>query len=46
ADWALRAKAQPLPAPYLVGAGLAAVAFNALPLLQESWACWRADSDA
>jgi hypothetical protein len=42
ADWSLRAKTQPLPAAYLLGGLLLSVVFNALPLLQETWACWRA----
>jgi hypothetical protein len=42
ADWSLRAKSQPLPASYLLGGFLLSVVFNALPLLQETWACWRA----
>jgi hypothetical protein len=42
ADWSLRAKSQPLPASYLLGGLLLSVVFNALPLLQETWACWRA----
>jgi hypothetical protein len=42
ADWSLRAKAQPLPALYLMGALLATALFNVLPYLQETWACWRA----
>jgi hypothetical protein len=41
-DWSLRAKAQPLPAGYLAGAAALVVLFNGLPLLQETWSCWRA----
>jgi hypothetical protein len=42
ADWSLRLKQQPLPLPYLAGALLALLAFNTVPLFQETWACWRA----
>lgn len=39
AQWALRPKADPLPAEYLLGAGALALVFNILPLLQETWSC-------
>jgi hypothetical protein len=42
ADWSLRAKAKPLPPIYLAAGLLSSALFNALPLLQETWACWRA----
>lgn len=42
ADFGLRAKAQPLPGAYLLGAGAAAFVFNALPLAEETWRCLRA----
>ena len=42
ADWTLRAKRDPLSHAYLVGAFLSTLAFNAVPLLQETWSCWRA----
>lgn len=42
ADWSLRAKREPLPAPYVVGALALMLAFNTVPLFQETWACWRA----
>ena len=42
ADFGLRWKRDPLPGPMLV-TGLVLVAlFNALPLAQETWSCWRA----
>jgi hypothetical protein len=41
-DWSLRAKAEPLPPSYLVAGLLSSALFNALPLLQETWMCWRA----
>ena len=39
ADWSLRAKQQPLPDSYVLGALAASVVFNALPLLQETLSC-------
>jgi hypothetical protein len=42
ADWSLRAKQQPLPAAYVAAALLLMLGFNIVPLLQETWACWRA----
>jgi hypothetical protein len=42
ADWSLRPKQEPFPPSYLLGAAGAAFVFNALPLLQETWACIRA----
>jgi len=42
ADWSLRAKQQPLPAAYVSAALLLMVAFNTVPLFQETWVCWRA----
>jgi hypothetical protein len=39
ADWTLRAKQQPLPEPYVLGALAASLVFNALPLLQETLSC-------
>jgi len=41
-DVSLRAKAQPLPSAYLAGAAAFVAVFNGLPLLQETWACWKA----
>jgi hypothetical protein len=45
-DWSLRLKAQPLPASYLAGAAALVFLFNGLPLLQESWSCWKARAKA
>ena len=39
ADWSLRLKQEPLPPEYLQAAGLLVVAFNVIPLLQETWSC-------
>jgi hypothetical protein len=39
ADWSLRAKQQPLPELYVLGALAASAVFNALPLLQETLSC-------
>jgi hypothetical protein len=41
-DWELRMKGEPWPLEYIAVAGAAAVLFNALPLAQETWSCWRA----
>ena len=38
-DWTLRLKDEPLPPSYLWAGLLASLAFNALPLLQETWSC-------
>ena len=46
ADWSLRAKQQPLPLPYVAGALSLMLAFNTVPLFQETWACWRARKGA
>jgi hypothetical protein len=42
ADFSLHAKAQPLPVAYLIAGALAAIAFNFVPLAQETLACLRA----
>ncbi|MDB5940493.1 MAG: putative rane protein [Ramlibacter sp.] len=42
ADFSLRPKAQPLPVAYLAGGLLAAVFLNGVPLLEETWRCWKA----
>lgn len=42
ADFSLRLKSEPLPATFLLGGLVAAVLLNALPLLEETWRCWRA----
>jgi hypothetical protein len=42
ADFALRAKTDPLTPTYLAGGFVAAALFNGLPLLEETWRCWRA----
>lgn len=42
ADFSLRAKVEPLPAAYLAGGLAAAVLLNAVPLLEETWRCWKA----
>ena len=39
ADWSLRLKREPLPREYLQAAGTLVVAFNIVPLLQETWSC-------
>jgi hypothetical protein len=39
ADWSLRARQQPLPDTYVLGALAASLVFNALPLLQETLSC-------
>jgi hypothetical protein len=41
-DGSLHRKSQPLPMTYLAAAGTLVVLFNGLPLLQETWACWKA----
>jgi hypothetical protein len=41
-DFGLRFKREPWPLPALVAGLLLAVVANALPLAQETWACWRA----
>jgi hypothetical protein len=41
ADWALRAKAQPLPRGYLVGAIAGSGLLNGVPLVEEWWRCRR-----
>ncbi len=41
ADWTLRLKDQPWPQAYLQAGLAGVVVFNALPLLQETWACAR-----
>jgi hypothetical protein len=46
ADFSLRLKDQPLPPSYLVGALLAAVLLNGLPLLEETWRCLKARPSA
>ncbi|MBI2768272.1 MAG: diguanylate cyclase [Burkholderiales bacterium] len=40
-DFNLQRKAQPWPTAYLACAFAAAVLFNGLPLLEETWRCWR-----
>jgi hypothetical protein len=45
-DGALHLKSQPLPATYLAGAAALVVLFNGLPLLQETWSCWKARATA
>lgn len=42
ADWALRPKGEPWPLDYLVGAGLAVLLFNVLPMAEEMVRCVRA----
>jgi hypothetical protein len=37
--WSLQWKDEPLPPEYLMVAGLLLLAFNILPLLQETWSC-------
>src|SRR3569623_1654364 len=41
ADWSLRIKREPWPLTYIEIAVGAAGLFNVLPLMQETWACWR-----
>ena len=41
-DFGLRAKSDPWPAAYLLGAALAVAAFNVLPMAEEGWRCVRA----
>jgi len=45
-DVSLHAKTRPLPPAYLAGAAALVAAFNALPLLQETWSCWKARAKA
>jgi hypothetical protein len=45
-DVSLHAKAQPLPLAYLAGAAALVVILNGLPLLQETWSCWKARAKA
>ena len=42
AEWTLQLKQEPLPPRYLLAALAALLAFNVLPLLQETWSCVRA----
>jgi hypothetical protein len=42
ADFSLRHKTQPWPQAYLAGAFAVAALFNGLPMLEETWRCWRA----
>ena len=42
ADFGLRRKDEPLPLQLLAAGALLAALFNALPLAQETWSCWRA----
>ena len=41
-DFDLQAKAQPWPAAYLGGMGIAVVVLNLLPMAEEGLRCWRA----
>jgi hypothetical protein len=41
-DFGLRWKREPWPAPALLAGLLLAAVANALPLAQETWACWQA----
>ena len=41
-DFGLRPKAEPWPLPWFVGAGLAVLAFNLLPIAEETLRCLRA----
>jgi hypothetical protein len=45
-DLSLHLKARPLAASYLAVAAALVVLFNGLPLLQESWSCWKARATA
>ena len=40
-DLAMRLKDMPLPGRYLLGAGVAVLLLNVLPLLEETWRCLR-----
>lgn len=40
-DWTLRPKREPWPIEYLAAAAAASILFNAVPLMQETLACWR-----
>jgi len=42
-DLSVRLKDQPWPPEYLLGAGLAALLLNVLPLAEETWRCLRRD---
>jgi len=42
-DLSMRLKDQPWPPEYLLGAGLAALLLNVLPLAEETWRCLRRD---
>jgi hypothetical protein len=42
ADFSLRPKSEPWPPVFLAGGLLAALLLNAVPLLEETWRCWRA----
>jgi hypothetical protein len=46
ADFSLRAEADPLPPAFLVGGLLLALLLNAVPMLEETWRCWRALASA
>ena len=41
ADWSLQAKRDGLPGSYLIGAFVLASVCNGVPLLEETWRCWR-----
>ena len=41
ADISLRPKAEPLPPAFLAGGALAALLLNGVPLLEETWRCWK-----
>lgn len=45
ARWTLQPKEEPWPPGYLRSASLLIVAFNLLPLLQETWSCLRARAE-
>ena len=44
ADFSLHAKSDSWPPEYLVTAFATALLFNGLPLLEETWRCWKARS--
>jgi hypothetical protein len=45
-DFALLPKAQPWPASYLAGVGIAVLLLNVLPMAEEGWRCVRAAAAA
>jgi hypothetical protein len=45
-DFSLRPKSEPLPPAFFAGGFAAAVLLNGLPLLEETWRCWKERASA